>query len=361
MKLPFDFGIKLVFRLLAPGLFLTLALLPAVNAVLEFGGWQAQTEYVFVLVVIFAGWLVVVSDMPLYMLFEGRAYWPDRLWRLCVAHEAKRVRDLEAKLSEYEKEASGESLPDAHRKRAERNVVETYVKLRSYPLARDGEGETRGPRANYVSRLPTRLGNILEAYEENPDRLYGMPSVFYWWRVWMTLDKDLREEIDGQQAMADSTVYISFAFFFNGLAWAFYGVLLGLNNLALRSESLRLPPQRATLFTHLPPWWVIPLLSAASFLLCFIVYRISLHLHAQFGEVYKSVFDMRRANVKPDEVVAGTRLAAQPYFATLTPAQKYWAVWNYLQYNLVECPRCGVFVSADKLKDACELHGDPAA
>lgn len=358
MKLPFDFGIKLIFRLIVPGLFLSLALLPALNAVLRLGGWESSFEYVFGLAVVFVGWLVIISDMPLYMLFEGRRFWPARLWEYCAAREAKRVRDLQDRVRDYRSQSQDEGLSEVRRERARRRMLETYVELRSYPVA-SPEEKREGKQVDYVSRFPTRLGNILEGYEAAPERLYGMPSVFYWWRLWLTLDKDLREEIDNQQALVDSTVYTSFAFYFNGAAWAFYAVLLGLNTLALRSESLR--PSPAGLFAHLPPWWALPLLSAASFLLGYMIYRVSLRLHVQFGEVFASAYDMRRGGVKPEEVAAGTTLSEQPYFAELPPRWKYIAVWRYLQYNLVECPRCAEFVSAEKVDDPCEGHVAPAA
>lgn len=359
MKLPFDLGIKLVFRLLVPGLFLALALLPVINTVLEFGGWASKFEYVFVLVVIFIGWLVIVSDMPLYMLFEGRRFWPERLWVYFVSRGGKRVRDLQGRLNAYRRESEDTGLPEVKRERAKRKMLETYVELRRYPVAGDTE-KRRGKQVDYVSRFPTRLGNILEAYENTPERLYGTPSVFYWWRIWLTLDKDLREEIDNRQAIVDSTVYTSFAFYFNGAAWACYGLMLWLDTLAGRFEFLRLPPSKVSLFTHLPAWWVLPILSAVSFLAGYMIYRTALHLHVQFGEVYMSVYDLRRGNVKPEEVAAGTLLSEQPYFAAMTPWEKNWAVWRYLQYNLIECPRCGTPVSAEKLDDPCDEHKSPA-
>jgi hypothetical protein len=52
-----------------------------------------------------------------------------------------------------------------------------------------------------------------------------MDSVFYWYRVWISLDKDLKEDIDNRSALADSAVYSSFALFFSSVCWFVYAVV----------------------------------------------------------------------------------------------------------------------------------------
>ena len=49
--------------------------------------------------------------------------------------------------------------------------------------------------------------------------------MFYLPRLWVKLDKDLREELDTQQAVADSAVYSSLALFITGLLWLAYAPL----------------------------------------------------------------------------------------------------------------------------------------
>ena len=58
---------------------------------------------------------------------------------------------------------------------------------------------------------PTRLGNLIAAYEQYPRLKYGLDAVFYWPRLWVTISKDLREEIDNQQAQADGLLYVAAA------------------------------------------------------------------------------------------------------------------------------------------------------
>jgi hypothetical protein len=77
-----------------------------------------------------------------------------------------------------------------------RKALEVGVEYALYPTDDDS--------AAYVAH-PTRLGNIIESFESYPKIKYGLDSVFYWYRLWVVLDKDLREEIDSSQAVVDST------------------------------------------------------------------------------------------------------------------------------------------------------------
>jgi flagellar biosynthesis regulator FlaF len=62
-----------------------------------------------------------------------------------------------------------------------------------------------------------RLGNLITAFESYSNTRYGIDGVFYWNRIWLKLEKDVRDDIDNHQAMADSTVYASFILFINAL------------------------------------------------------------------------------------------------------------------------------------------------
>jgi hypothetical protein len=86
MKFPFEFGTKLVFRLIAPGALLAAAMLPAVQFLLFALGLTIRSVYVFPFAAVAWGWMVVVCDQPIYMLFEGRRFWPRRLrdWMLVL-------------------------------------------------------------------------------------------------------------------------------------------------------------------------------------------------------------------------------------------------------------------------------------
>ena len=80
MKLPFDLGVKLVFRLLLPGFFLMLGVRPLLLSALESSGaGTAYHDLALTVATLILGWLLTILDMPIYMLFEGRRFWPARL------------------------------------------------------------------------------------------------------------------------------------------------------------------------------------------------------------------------------------------------------------------------------------------
>ena len=75
MKLPFEFGIKLLFRLVFPGLIFAAAMVPLVHWGLHALGMKIKVLYLFPFEAILWGWLFFICDMHIYMLFEGRCYW----------------------------------------------------------------------------------------------------------------------------------------------------------------------------------------------------------------------------------------------------------------------------------------------
>jgi len=97
--------------------------------------------------------------MHIYMALEGRRYWPCWLRKLFLCAEESRLLML--------REDFNASKNTDHVK-----YVELSVELRRFPLNDAGD---------FIARYPTRLGNLLTAYEEYPLRVYGMDSVFYWY------------------------------------------------------------------------------------------------------------------------------------------------------------------------------------
>jgi hypothetical protein len=87
MKLPFDFGIKLLFRLLLPGFTLTAGISPLLFFIFAWIDWPGSHVYFLIFAVIVSGWLVLVLDMPIYIAFEGRRYWPRRLRTWLIERE----------------------------------------------------------------------------------------------------------------------------------------------------------------------------------------------------------------------------------------------------------------------------------
>jgi len=344
MKLPFEFGLKLFFRLLVPGFLFTLGLLPGCFFLTDLSGWQIKHEYVFVATIVLAGFLIMISDMPAYMLFEGRRYWPGpiHLWflrrlqnRLSVLKAKATVDKLNSIYTRKRKllstsDPAPELLEDIARD--VREYEEAQFDLRQFPQDEDFE--------HYVG-FPSRLGNIIEAFENYSSRSYGMDAVFYWPRLWLKLDKETREEVDNQQAVADSALYCSLALYLSGLLWLVYDISFAVNSLAVKLAPARVfNGFRVTLFDYLPDMWLSWLLFPAFMVCGYGVYRASLRLHSQFGETFKAVFDVFAKEIDISEPL--NQIA--PSIVPVSPnrREQLSAVFRYLQHGLVKCPNCDI-------------------
>lgn len=264
MKLPFSFNFKFVFRLLLPGFLVSLSLFPVLKMLCNDLHIPIDKEYFLILSTVLLGWFFVIADMHIYMLFEGRRYWPKWIKDKFHASEKKRLYRL---LEKYEK---------AKTNKDRREEVEISVELRRFPIDSTGR---------MVATMPTRIGNLLSSFEEYPLRVYGMDSIFYWYRIWVVIDDDLREHIDNQQAIIDSTVYTSASLVIIAIISIFYFLIKPLNVIELPSQIMLLA------------------IAVSAFLLSYIIYRTSLYLHASFGELYKSIFDMYRSKIDVDDIV----------------------------------------------------------
>ncbi|HJR79086.1 MAG TPA: hypothetical protein VJ821_03370 [Anaerolineales bacterium] len=313
MKLPFDLSLKLVFRVLLPGFILAAAFVPLLRILLTKLNLSAQLQIGYIVLALLLGWLVIVMDMHIYMLYEGRRYWRRTFfWDWLLKREKARLKRVSMDANEG---------PTLHIQR------EASVELRRFPIDENGE---------FVAEYPTRLGNLLTSFEGYSKRIYGMDSIFYWPRLWLTLDKDLREEIDGLQAMADSTVYASLSFYVMGLAGLVYALLKFLNVSAVE-------------FLPEPPFLLG--LAFAALLLGYLTYRISLHLHDQFGEMFKSVFDVYHDKVLFPQVLAEVgRLTGDSQVDQLPKKMQYRKIWRYLHNYRVKLTEEGKSYTPNQLE-----------
>ena len=254
MKLPFQFGMKLVYRMLLPGFILALAMAPLVHWVLHFLGISTGINYLFVVEVAGWGWVILICDMHIYMLFEGRRYWPTWASDWGIRIQERRLERLSKRIFDAK---TNHGLSQAETDEAE-------VEYGLYPV---NEGGTA------FVKYPTRIGNIIEMYETYPDLKYGLDGVFYWDRLWVVLDKDLREENDSAQAVADSTVYVAFALYLSGVVSWLYGLIEVVVNLFW--------PSIINIPYILGPKSMF-VLGAVCFPLAFCVYKLSLPVHAKF-------------------------------------------------------------------------------
>ncbi len=300
MKFPFDFGIKLIFRLILPGAILAAAMAPAVHAAMHALGILIRIEFALPFEVVAWGWAIVVCDMRIYMLFEGRRYWPEKLRTWMVNRQIKRLNAL-VQIVEGDHPEDNEYL-------------EAAVEYGFYPVTDGGDP---------CVRHPTRLGNIIESFETYPEVKYGLDAIFYWYRLWVVIDKDLREEIDNAQSVADSAIYIVFALYCSGTVMLAYALMAFI--------PVHLP--------YVPSPLVLLLLSALCFVGGFVLYRLSLPVHCQFGELFKSVFDEHRSKLVFDDLVKHIGTIRGAPYVSLNPWDTNRIVWRYLRWHRIRDER----------------------
>jgi hypothetical protein len=297
MKLPFEFGSKFILRLLLPGVTLGAASLPlalASRGALGLKGIDDVTA--FAATALLFGWLILLADMPIYMLFEGRRYWPRRLWDWGIRRESERLKRISERADDRERHD---------------RVEYQIMRVDDFPLTNAG---------NFEALYPTRLGNLLTSYERYPDRKYGMDGVFFWYRIWLSIDKDLRDELDGAQAIADGALYLAFALVLSTALLVIYAVV-----------SVTVP----TLLPHLNLSAATLLIGAlVSALLSWCVYRSSLHAQRQYGQLFKALFDQHRNKVDVSGIVNDLADAfGDPLLPTQPERVKNQAAWRFLRFH----------------------------
>ena len=335
MKFPFDFSIKLIFRMIFPGMILAAAMAPASDALLARIGLSLKVVYSYPFAVVAWGWVIVVCDMGIYMLFEGRRYWPHP-----IRHGFIKLQQL--RLGRLLKKSENEQIDPRRR-------LEAEVELRKYPVNADGDP--------YVE-FPTRLGNIIEEYETYSLIKYGISAVFYWYRLWVVIDKDLRDEIDNAQSVVDSTVYISFSLYLSGvIMFAYAGIDAAMNMYQGWSwlsyvDNMHLP------YVPAPPALVC--MGLVCLIVGFFIYRLTLTAHASFGELFKSVFDMHRSKLDfADVVTMASAIVEDPSMLHTSTSEKYTIAWRYLRWHRIRAANGSNYTPKqwkELLQELKELH-----
>ena len=313
-------------RIILPGLLATAVLYPVVAKILRYLPsdpdhlWERIAAYA--LLVFLLGALISTANSEIYRIYEGRVFWPRRLREWARKRQQARVSRLRnaAESAKAQAKPARDAAESAKAQELEDQFKEMWYELRVYPT--DDQGE---PEAQY----PTRIGNILAAYEQYPKTRYGMDSVFYWPRIWMQIEKDKKEEIDSQWSVADGFLSLSAISFAGGSLWMVDALAawfkIGWSGLPLPAPGLAV------------------LGGAGWLVLGFLWYRRSLPFHRQNGEMYKSIFDIYRDKVWN--------------LTSLKPHEKemWYAAWAYLQYLKLKCPNCEKYMGSDK----CEKCGLP--
>ena len=289
-----------VFRIVLPGaivLFLLwpliFPLIPASMKLEELTDVITLLALLTPLAVIAGVGLMLMRDI-IYRIYEGRLLWQRKLYNLLksrlqdqIDKKIRRVNQLDNKSMQYK---------------------ELSYWLRMFPLDEQGKP---------VAKRPTIVGNVLAGYEEYPLRRYGMDSIFYWYRLSLTLPESYATQIDRVWAEADGLMYVSFASLIIGFL---YLLIAAIKWFTLSVMNLGIPPKPTTEYlSSIPPPSILVLLFIALLSGAYVVYRWSIPTHRRVGEYFKAAFDIYRKNI-----LDMTKLA---------PAEKEnWnTTWAYLQ------------------------------
>ena len=295
-----SFGLSFILRVVVPGIWGLAIFLVGIFP------WISQTEIYknisslvvniggAVIIVFFIGLLVSLSDDFIYRLYEGRAFWPEKMRDFFVNRLNKKVDKL------YRK-AEAKKVNQQER-------AELWSWLRGFPT--DSKGKP-------IATCPTEMGNILAAYEEYPDRKYGMDSVFYWYRIWLSIEEEVRKCVDQIWANADCLIYLSFV--------SIVGALLFIILLLVKLSFMILSVSNMALISLPIPFSILTIGIVVLLLTFLIFYRLSLPSHKINGEYFKSIFDLFRQDI------VKIQLKEEP-----AEEQKKWdRTWSYLQYGKI--------------------------
>jgi hypothetical protein len=303
-KIPATLTSPVMIRVILPGLLVSTLLYPFVHNLpafwnvlltLKISGTTYSLQWGPLLLSLSSlvwGIAITSSNSFIYGVYSGRSsLWPSAVTSWMVRRREAKVKAL---------------LFEAEKLRRGKKYNQLWYKLRAYSIGEDGD-----PHA----LSPTYLGDILKEFEGYPKSRYGMDGSFYWKRIWLSLDKDRRKEIDSKWCIGDGLLYIAAICNSGGILW----ILTALAGFIARPLPKYLPFYSR--FGSL--WGGLTLLLAA-----FLVYRISLLFHRSNGDIFKMVFDLYR----PQVLSLLTWGSAE--------SRRWRGAWAYLQYLRIECAIC---------------------
>ena len=238
-------------------------------------------------------------DLYIYQFFEGIRFWPEPIWWCLYKRELKnykaldsdlelKEKDLESKMGELvAKETDNEiNKIEEEIKKLDMEILDISKKIREYPY--DPQEKFRSKRHPVEC---TNLGNILAEYESYPKEQYGMDFGVFWYHIWLTLSKEVREEIDISAAKADFLLYLSFIF----LVTPF---LIIIKTLFIR-DTIYLAIRDLIHFDHyfLDIVLFLIFMTSLSIIIAYLFYKISILAHKSYGRYMKSVFDLYRIDL----------------------------------------------------------------
>jgi hypothetical protein len=306
------FGQMLILGTFAPVsvfvLLLLITVLPLVPPdyppVVTLTGIETQWKVVIVTAAtIMMSLLLYNLNIPLIRLYEGYPWRATPLGRRRVRHYQAKFKSLQARrvglraliraMDRSDAVTRQNALEDQHGPKR----TNKYLAKEHWPAAASARREAQWEallgvlraartavevraRTEFPSQadlvLPTRLGNVIRAFEDYPATTYKMDAVALWPRLIASIDKDYASGIDDAKT--------AFDFFLNA---SFLNVLLAAIILGL---GLVHPAQLAS-----PSWFALWVLEMAALLAVgYTAYVMSIGRAAAWGDTVKSAFDLYR-------------------------------------------------------------------
>lgn len=314
MKLPFSFGYPFFLRSIIPGIAWAVFSYKLISPVMTQLGPDSliarNLEVFYISEVVIGGILVSLCNLKILRLLR-RGF-----WRLGLGSWL--VKRINAEIDRKRKEA--ERL---EKEKQYREFDKIWAWLSRFPLDEQGN-----PRAVF----PTRLGNIIYGYETQPRLTHGLEPGFYWYRIWVTLDRDTRREISTVSAESDCLIHCSFVLFLLFIIYSFALIVI------LVGLSLLFPAPLDTYFLLLKSkgLGVLVFLMIVTFLLGWSCYELALPLLRVVGEYFKSMFEVFYKKVFEISLPSSDE------------KDRFEKLFQYLRYLNVKCSKCGHIYSYTK-------------
>lgn len=282
MKSLLSFGFPFLLRTIIPGMVGTLALSPLIAAagikidIAEtLGKSLSSIGLLFVGFSLSIGFLLSFVDDTMYKIFEGYICWPTFIRRYLTKRLNKRIKRKIKKANATQDEIEKKILWDW---------------LMRFPLKKESK------KVETEAVLPTMLGNILSSYEDYPESRYGIIAIFFWPRLWLSVDNETRKEINTIWAEADCVTYISFILFWAFMLYLLVFIFSSFDIPTLILGSIGKPVTSlaigAIVMLFTPTLFLV--LAIVSIVLSYVFYRLSLPLHVRNGTFFQSLFDLHR-------------------------------------------------------------------
>ena len=291
------FGQTFLLRVITPGLFATIFIYS-----LFFSSTNNIHDSFLVLglILLVSGIVLTMLDNIIYMYFEGRF-----LARYCHWVYDLGVQYWKCKVRNYYKKAI-----EIKRKKGIRHpkYLELRYWLRGFPV---------DDRMKPTAVSPTIIGNILAASEDYSLRKYGMNSIFFFYRIWIVLDKDTKTEIDLNAAYMDSAIYTKFVLQIATITYFLLWILqiTPVYDWLINKEILK------NLFIRWQEDYMLIFYCIGALILRYFFHILSIPLVRAKGEYFKSMFDVYRYKIEYMTTISSKTTEKEKWMDTFNKLQ----------------------------------------